>query len=102
MTDTDSLMIDITHPNMHELFPKLGIDTSTFPEGHEYRTMENAKVGKLKCETGGKLIIAHYNPTTKVYYFMDEDGKEKRVCKGLPAGSCLASPRPQTMIESGH
>ena len=73
MTDTDSFLLDIEHPDMHSKFPELQIDTSTFPVDHKYFTMENAQLGMLKCEMGGKRIIARYNPATMVYATFGED-----------------------------
>ena len=92
MTDTDSLMLYITHPDvwgkLHELLPHL--DMHTYPNNHRiwgdsiaFKIMNRKVVGMFKDESGGNAILEAIALRSKMYSYITKDDNVKKA-KGVP------------------
>jgi hypothetical protein len=84
MTDTDSLLYEITTENVYEdMFQDLSrYDTSNYTKDSKLFSKENAcVVGKMKDETAGKPVLEVAGVKSKMYGFRTD--KPKMVAKGI-------------------
>ena len=86
MTDTDSLMYEITCPNVYDhIFEDRALyDTSNYKESSKLFSNENCKVvGKFKDETGGVPIAEFVGLKAKMYSLLIDGRTQKMTAKGV-------------------
>jgi hypothetical protein len=88
-TDTDSLMYEIEtedfyediKDDVHEMF-----DTSNYPRSHPSGIetgVNKKKIGMMKDEAGGRIIVEFVGLRAKLYSFKIEGGMVTKRCKGV-------------------
>ena len=85
-TDTDSLVLEIETEDIYKDMSeqKQHYDFSEYPKDHFLYNNENqAVVGKFKDELNGKIITEFVGLRSKLYSLKTQDGKEKKVAKGV-------------------
>lgn len=86
MTDTDSFIYEIKTDDLFQDISenKEWYDLSDISKDHFLHDRTNAKVlGKMKSETGEKIIEEFVGIRSKVYSLLMFDGKNKKTCKGV-------------------
>jgi hypothetical protein len=85
-TDTDSLMYEIETEDFYEDIKDdihAKFDTSNYPKDHPLWSDANKKkVGLMKDEAGGKIILEFVGLRAKLYSYKCEEKETKR-CKGV-------------------
>ena len=85
-TDTDSLLLEITTPNVYtDIREDIdAYDTSDYPQDHPLHSMKNKKVlGKMKDECAGRPIAEFVGLRPKMYSILEAKGAEHRRAKGV-------------------
>jgi len=87
MTDTDSLMYEITTKDFYkdiELDIDDKFDTSDYPRDNYLFSNNNRKIpGMFKDECNGKIIGGFVGLRPKLYSYFTVDGVESKKCKGI-------------------
>lgn len=90
MTDTDSLVLEITTDGVYgDIKDEIGwlFDTSNYPKDHPlYNEINKKVIGKFMDETGGKQMIEFCGANAKSYSELMDDGTEIKKCKGIKKG----------------
>jgi hypothetical protein len=85
-TDTDSLCYEIEANDCYQDMKDDShmFDLSEFPKDHFCHSDTNKKVvGKFKLETQDKVAVEFVGLRSKLYSLLLDDGKDKKVCKGI-------------------
>ena len=87
LTDTDSLVYDVTTPDLYaDMLPQIDkyYDTSDYPVEHPLHSKKNAKVvGLFKDELNGVPFVEFVGLRAKMYSFLLPDGSSKQTAKGI-------------------